>query len=323
MTVRFVLDESSWGSAEGSGVALERSIRSLVERLEIASERREPVCRHDSFYEAGAGNGFAIFDLLFDPDKARQIERDLAERLRLALDRTAVFEENELAAFDAEFQGSVQLAPGVSWAHARVGQAHAVAVLPLPLDAARRGPLDVRVLGIGREVHFVTTEQEHLNFFRAAVAIEDMGHEELERIAASAFPDIEWLPGVWHELRIHRKCFFGSHRPTLVGHLAVLNDDAAKLFHSQPGGSEVEAGLGARGVEASSENGKARSHSPSIADRTRSYDGQVLVFWWHTKIKRAEGRIHFLHVPKKPNSRRPDSGHIVIGIFKDHCVLPN
>jgi hypothetical protein len=86
----------------------------------------------------------------------------------------------------------------------------------------------------------------------------------------------------------------------------------------------VDKRFQAAGVDASNENGNTRSHEPSKKDRTRTYRGKPEVFWWHTKIRFDAGRIHFLHVPN-PDARdadRPSHGHIVIGICKDHCILP-
>lgn len=322
MTIRFVLDESSW-SRVADAEHLQAAVESLMERLDVAQERLELVAKHDDFYESDVCGKAKLFSVLFEQECPIRLERDLAERLRLSLDRCDAVDDTELVAYDAAFGEAIQLAPGVAWAHAQAGIRRAVAVLPLPCNDTIHGKIDVKVGDVVRSLHFVTTEREHREFFRDAIDLEDMDHDGIRAVAGSAFPDLDWVETAWHDLQAHKKCFFGERRRVLVSHLAVLDDHGAKLFHAHLGGEGVDKQLSALGVDASSENSKARSYKPSIDDRTRPYAGSHHVFWWHTKITWNEGRIHFLHVPRSPMSQRPECGHIVIGLFKDHCVLPN
>ncbi|MBI2570984.1 MAG: hypothetical protein HYV63_28600 [Candidatus Schekmanbacteria bacterium] len=322
MTERFVLDEASWHFAPSDSATFSLALETLLERLDVASLRGEPVGRHSDFYETQIRDGPALYAALFDAECEVTLGRDLAERLRLALDHAREVKDEELSELDATIAGTTHLAPGVTWAHARNIAGHAVAILPFPVECGFSGRLQVRINDVPRELHFVTTEKQHRAFFRDAIEVEDMAHEALQSVAPSAFPDLDWVEGVWQDLRRYKNCFFGEHRKKTVLHLSVLDDEGSRLFHTHPGGQGVDAELAAQGVDASPENSKARGHKPSIDDRTRSYLGQKHVFWWHTKIRWNEGRIHFLHVPKKAGSERPVHGHIVVGIFKDHCVLP-
>lgn len=233
-----------------------------------------------------------------------------------------MFSDDDLDSYDVEVGGVERFAPAAAWAHRRLRDRQAVAVLPLSLDDELQGEKPVVVSDVELIVHFVTAEPHHLKFFRDVFGVEDVGPDEFAVIARSAFPDLRWVTGVWDGLRKHRDHFFGQNRETLVRHLAVLNDDGATLFYSHAGGQGIEQELGARGVDASTENGNARRHNPSIKDRTRHYEGRDHVFWWHTKIQWNLGRVHFVHVPARPDRSDPTHGHIVIGIFSDHCVLP-
>jgi hypothetical protein len=322
VTARFALEESSWQRLRTPD-DLHALLNGLVERLEAAQEREEGVAKHSDFYTTQVGSGPALFSALFEPDCPLLIERDLGERFRLQLDRAATFDDSELASYDATFCGTARLAPGAAWAHSRRGVSQAVAVLPLASEPELRGPLAVTVGGVERQVHFVTNEVEHRAFFRAAIVVEGGGHEELKFLAGSAFPDLEWLPTVWQELKVHKGSFFHENLPTTLTHLGALNDHGARIFHENPGGEDAAIHLGSLGVVASSENGKARKYKPSIDDRTRPYQGKACVFWWHTKIRYNDGRIHFLHVPAKAPESPSDHGRIVIGIMKNHCTLPD
>jgi len=323
MNARFVLDESSWALSAAHQERLDRAVDALVQRIEVATERGEGVTRHEAFYSTRVTDDCELYSALFEPDAQIVLDRDLAERLRIALDHMSVFDETLLTGLDVQLLGSTTMSPGMSLAHRCRCQKRAMAVLPLPLVEEHRGPLELCVEGEVQQVHFVTTEAEHTAFFRELIEIEDVDHDTFPQVAPSAFPALEWLDPVWTGLSAHSACFFGDRRDTLVAHLSVLNDEGAQLFHACPGGNGVSERLSARHVDASSENGKARSHRPSIQDRTRTYRGKTLVFWWHTKIRWNEGRIHFAHIPHRPGSERPPFGHIVIAIFKDHCVLPN
>ena len=322
MTLRLVLDESSWAVASGLGADVLAAMESLANRIELASERDEGVCRHDNFYEAPAGTGLAIFNVLFDSDALLKVDRDLAARLQLALDQNVVvFDDAGLVSLDATLLGRTVFAPGISWAHSQLGIKRAVGVIPLPVDPTYRGQLPVTIEHFMRSLHFVARDQDHVEFFRDAIVFEDMDHDGIRRVAASAFPTLEWLASVWQELRVHKAYFFGHLLPTCVQHLAALDDRAAQLFHERPGGAAVTPT--SLGVDVSNENGETRSHNPSKLDRTRKYGGKDEVVWWHTNFQLNVGRIHFLHVPNDSRrADRPMHGHIVIGVCKGHCVLP-
>lgn len=319
MTVRFVLDESSWQTTSTCADLLPAAVEALVHRMEIAAERAELVSRHSGFYETDLGHALKLFSVLFELDCPLKLDRDLGERLRLALDRTGSFDDAELSSYDAFFAGSLRLAPGVAWAHARHGQRHAVAVLPLQLDFGVRGQLAVSVEGTIWQLHFVTSDEEHLEFFRNVFKIETTPSSSFEEVARSAFPELSWADDVWSGLNDFSKPY-RDIRADLVDHLSVLNDHAATLFSELLAASADEIGkrLKALGAEASDENGETKKYAPSRRDHTRRFEGVEITFWWHTKIQPHVDRIYFTYQSRGVRS----GGRIVVGIFKDHCDLP-
>lgn len=78
MSVRFVLDESSWRLAWERRDRLAEAVDSLTARVETASDRSEIVARHADLYEADLGGGIQLYAALFEPDCPLQLERDLA-----------------------------------------------------------------------------------------------------------------------------------------------------------------------------------------------------------------------------------------------------
>lgn len=49
----------------------------------------------------------------------------------------------------------------------------------------------------------------------------------------------------------------------------------------------------------------------------------AIEFWWHVKLRPHIDRIHFLYEPPRAGSTERDEGRIVVGLFKDHCILPS
>ena len=325
MNSRFVLDESSWATATGTDArVLSNAIEHLLERLDVARERNEGVVRHADYHEAALGDGVQLFSALFEPACRVQLDHDLAERLRLALDRAIEFDDSELDSYDAAFEGSVRLAPGVAWAHACCTRGGQRAVLPLPLGGVPRGRVSVTVADTTIDLFFVTDESEHVDFFRSVILQENADEATFERLAQSAFPALAWADGVWHGLGHFSRPYI-EVREELVRCLGGLGDHGAACFHGHSADPRRLSGvLSARvGSETSDENGRTKGYSPSRRDRTRRHRGIDKVFWWHVKLRPNVDRIYFLYEPPSVGAPWPEYGRIVVGLFKDHCILPN
>ena len=325
MTARFVLDESSWAEAAGADPdALSDAVHRLLERLDVARERDEGIAMHGDYYRANLGGGLQLFSALFERDCPVRFDHDLTERLYLALDRVSEFDDSQLVDYEAEFGGSVQFAPGVAWAHACCLARRHVAVLPLHLGEVPRGRVPVTVGSATSEIVFVAEEPEHLEFFRLVIELERADEGTFARLAPSAFPALEWADNVWRSLGDFSRPYVNV-RGELVRYLGGLNDHGAACFHEHGAGDprEFSSILSIRvGTETSDENGNTKRHPPSRRDRTRPYRGVDRVFWWHVKLQPNMDRIYFLYDPPSAESPVPEQGRIVVGLFKDHCVLP-
>ena len=214
MTARFVLDECSWAAATGADAeVLSNAIHQLLERLDVARERNEGVGRHTNYYETALGDGVRLYSVLFERDCPVQFDHDLAERLRLSLDRVMEFDDAGLLEYDAEIDGSIRVAPGVVLAHARCSERRQVAVLPLPLGGVPCGQVSVTVADTAIELFFVTEESEHVGFFRSVILLENANAAMFAYLARSAFPALDWADGVWGGLgHFSRPYIRGSSR---------------------------------------------------------------------------------------------------------------
>lgn len=327
MSARFVLDESSWAGAAGteSAVVLTDAIEQLLERLDVARARGESVVKHADYYETDLGDGVQLYSLLFVPDCPLRLDHDLLQRLILALDRTNDFDDSTIAAYDAAIDGTVRFAPGLAWAHASCREGRYVAAFPLPLGEGLVGRVAVTVADAVQEIFFVAEESQHVDFFRSVIALENADEAGFERLARSAFPALEWADGIWGGLRAFSRPYIDV-RGELVRRLGGLSDHGAACFDSFLAGDpgQLAGSLSARvGAQVSDENGATKQHAPSRQDRTRRHRGADKVFWWHVKLRPNVDRIHFLYEPPSASPAGPDNSRIVVGLFKDHCVLPN
>ena len=290
----------------------------------MARERNEGVVRHGDYYETTLGDGVQLYSALFEPDCRLQLDRDLAERLRLALDRIKEFDDAELVECSAEIEGSDRFAPGVVWAHARCSQRRHTAVLPLPLGGIPGGRVPVTVADVTIEIAFVTEESQHVDFFRSVITLENADEAMFERLAPSAFPALEWADNIWDGLGQFSRSYI-EVRAELVRSLGGLSDHGAACFqeHLASDPDNLPQVLSAQcGAEISDENGRTKRYRPAEQDRTRRHRGNNKVFWWHVKLRPNVDRIYFLYEPPSVDVLLPERGRIVVGLFKDHCILP-
>ena len=322
MKVRFVLDESSWAEVARARPpeVLSSAIEQLVERLDAARVRGEGVVKHRDFYGTELGAGVQLGSLL-ERDCPVQLDRDLALQMFLALERTDEFDESRLSEYDVVIDGTVRFAPGVAWAHTLGREGCHVAVFPLPLGGeVPVGRVPVTVVRATLEIFFVAEESQHVGFFRSVIAQENADEAMFERLAQSAFPALEWADNVWRGLRDF-SCPYIAVRGELVRCLSGLSDHGAACFHEFQTGDprHLARVLSARvGAEVSDEDGDAKRNRRSRRAHTRRHRGIDKVFWWHVKLQPHVDRIYFLY--EAPLARE---GHILVGLFKDHCFLPN
>ena len=327
MSARFVLDEFSWtGAARAeSAEALTDAIGDLLERLDVARDRGEGVVKHANYYQTDLGDGVQLYSLLFEPDCQVGLDRDLLQRLILALDRTNDIDDSTLAAYNAAIDGTARFAPGLAWAHASCREGRYVAAFPLPLGEGPVGQVAVTVANSVQEIRFIAEEPQHVDFFRSVITLENADEAGFERLARSAFPALEWADGIWRGLGKFSRPYV-EVRGDLVRCLGGLSDHGAACFDNFLAGDpgQLTGSLSAYvGAEVSDENGATKRHAPSRRDRTRRHRGDDKAFWWHVKLRPNVDRIHFLYESPSAGPAGPDNSRIVVGLFTDHCVLPN
>ena len=168
-------------------------------------------------------------------------------------------------------------------------------------------------------------ESQHVDFFRSVIALENADEAKFENLARSAFPALEWADNIWRGLRDFSRPYI-EVRDELVRCLGGLSDHGAGCFHEHRVGDprHLAKVLSVHvGAETADENGPTKQHQPSRRDRTRRHGGTDKEFYWHVKLRPNIDRIYFRYEPWSVRLPLAEHGRIVVGLFKDHCILPN
>lgn len=323
MNIRHVIDESGLRLGGFRGEAAREIVDAFLQRLDVASDREECVARTSELYNAPVTDEHELFEVLFEAETSPIDDVDLRRRLQRAIDRAQIWDDDpelfaRISAVDVKVDAEEVYAPALAFAHSCRDIPRTIGCLNFR-SSGREGTLAVEAGGNTHELHFVIDEASHRQVFRDAVEIENMTKSEFSDNASSAFPDLLWADNLWSELGEFKRPY-RELRSTIVRHLAVLADVGADIFDELMSTRPEEIGprLDVRGVPASDENGRTKQDKQARLDRTRHFDGEELVFWWHTKLLPDTDRIHFLWRPGVEEER----GVIIIGIFTDHCHLP-
>ena len=156
---------------------------------------------------------------------------------------------------------------------------------------------------------FVDDSQNYCDFFRWLILKTTNKPVEMEKIAPSAFPSVDFVEGIFNGIKNMSKPYREIVEP-LVHHLGALSDHGKRIFLGP--WDEVAAKFGALGVNVSDENGKTKGDSDARKERTIVINGTNIVFWWHSKLERHQDRIH-LNPDKIANG-----GRLLVGIFCRH-----
>lgn len=250
---------------------------------------------------------------------ATTVDRDLRLLLGVALDRCLSWREDVPG-----FLESVDLVPGaaddpagVVPVHVDVGyslgvvlfQQRRMACLAFS-HAGRHGPWRIHGADRSTVVYFFTTAEELCFFWRSIFSAEQVGERDFFRLAAYAFPSLIFHP----DLRFGAfDSAYRDVRDKVVEILCIINDHFSRVLVDKLGlPNEVQAALGAYGVDLSRESPNTHKSPRLMAQRAVSFEGKTYDCEWHAKLERHRNRIHF-SLPS------PDlGGKILVGIFTHH-----
>lgn len=310
--MRFVLDDGPWAPADVAAEVLEDGLEALSDRLSVARERGEPVALYEGVWGLAVVGDETLDSLLFNTDSPRKLRRDARIRLARQLEQIAgaSFDEGTLPDVSATVAGSEVLSPATVYAWAAVKDGRACACLTPPCSA-RAGATTVRVGEEELPVHFVPSEAHHVAFFRDAICLENADEDAFAQLAPSAFPELEFVDGVWRDLRDLSRPY-RDRRDELIHHFGVLSDHGARIF-ALGQNALIEAEFGSLKVHLSPENTETLADGKCRRARERVHRGKSYLFDWHLKIEAHTDRIHV---------HPGDGGPVLVGIIATHLPLP-
>lgn len=311
--MRFVLDETSWrfdGLAPGQCI---ESLESMLDQLDIALDQGHLTCYSDELFNTIVYQDKRFYDL-YAPDSPLLISRDIQERIASIFNGLSKWQELPSAwppSFEIQVDGAPkEVAASVAWAHEQSFQnpPHHIACVFFP-SGRQSGFFDVIVNAKKNRLWFVVECQSYYDFFRWLIVETTKNPAEMERFAQSAFPDVDFVDGVFNGIKDMSKPYRELVEP-LVHHLGAMSDHGKRIFLGPR--VKVAAEFGALGVDVSDENGKTKGSGEARKERTIKIDGTEIVFWWHSKLERHVDRIHF-----NPD-RITKGGRLLVGKFCLH-----
>jgi hypothetical protein len=310
--VLFVLDESSLSFVDMTADEATSSIEMLLDNLLACREEEQPVMRCVDVWSYTVLEGVQLYQFVFQNAGDLAVDRDLRQRLHIALDRCHMWDEQyEVVAVDVVINGETLFAPGIAFAHDRIRCSEAAACLPLP-GAARAGRLEVAVGDRVLPISFVVTPAHRLDFYRDAFEIEDVGEEEYVARARLAFPDLAFADGLQAQWRRFSRAY-RDLRPEVTRVLAGLNDHHVEVFRGHPAPMESQKRMSSLAhVDMSPESPNTRANRTAWRTRAITFNGRELYCEWHLKLTKTVDRIHF-HPGLPGITKGP-----IVGIFVDH-----
>jgi hypothetical protein len=272
-------------------------------------------------YDAEVHEGKTLTEFLYPEEHVPEL-RDATLRLAITLQKATFWEDSEWEVdvddYDVAVEGSTRCAPSLA-------QAHAVARTTEPTCAVgfatgcSPGAKTTTVAGYDSVVWWATDCTSRLAFVRAWLQERALPPMEFLDFLDRAFPDLLWAAGASNGLRTNSGCFFGPDLAATIHHLGVLNDHASLIFATESEPAVRQAKLGAIGVQASPESPNTRGNKDARRERRVTWKKKEVYFWWHTKIRYDQGRIHFVHEMPDEGNDAPN-GRIVVGICAKHLT---
>ena len=311
--MRFVIDETSWCF---DGLEQDDCIEALEKMLDLiddANEQGYSTCYSEDLFSIEICQTKSFYDL-YEQGSPIFIPWEVRERIASIFGRLSKWQDINLP-WPSDFniqvnQGSPECAPSIAWAHEQTKQNKNNTVACLVFSSIRlTGYIDVTVNDITEKLWFITDHKHYCDFFRWLITDTTKNPTGMEAFVRSAFPSIDFVPGVFNGIKDMSKSYRGIINP-LTEHLGTLSDHGKRIFSAA--WIDAPAEFGSLGIELSDENGMTKQNSKAKQERTINIKGEDIIFWWHTKLEVNRDRIHFYP------DRIPRGGRLLVGIFCRH-----
>jgi hypothetical protein len=311
--MRFVVDESSWHfDGLPYDVCIE-ALEAMLDQLDDAQSQGHLACYSEELFNTSVWQDKSFYDL-YSADSPIPIPREIRERVGSIFNSLSKWQDLLLtwpSSFEIQVdKAPLEEAPSVAWAHEQTLQnpAHAIACIVFS-NGRQGGAFVVTVDNKMTVLWFVADSTNYQYFFRWLIVETTKKPAEMEYIAPSAFPSLDFVEGAFNGIKDMK----GSYRDlikALVNHLGAFSDHGQRIF--QGPWTMVAAEFGSLGIDISDENGNTKSDNDARKKRTIEFDGTGFLFWWHSKLEPHQNRIHI-----NPD-RISNGGRLLVGIFCYH-----
>jgi hypothetical protein len=310
--MRFVIDETSWNFDGLDPELCVEALEEVLDCIEFVRAHGHGCCRSDELFNMPIRDGRSFYEL-YHEDSPIPIPPEVRERIATIFSHLQEWDDWPTSLDAVIAGGASEFAPSIAWAHQQTTRhaANAVACISHPIRR-NSGIIEVTVAAVTTAIWFVSKERDTELFFRWLITETTRTPEEMKSLSGSAFHGLDFVPGAFNGIK-DMSVGYRNLVSVIVRHLSALSDDGARIF-SGPW-DRVAAEFGRFGVDISDENGGTKNNGTARAERTRIMNGETRIFWWHTKLKRQEDRIHLC--PEKVR----DGGRILIGIFCRHLTV--
>ena len=311
--MQFVVDETSWRFTGLDPVKCIEALESILDQIDDVRAEGHSICYSEDLFHLPVWKDKSFYDL-YSSECVLFIPREVQERIASTFSWLLKWQDIDSewpTSFAIQIDGKpVEEAPSVAWAHKQTTNDHSRPVGCVVFPGGRSsGFLSVEVNKNITSLWFIAEKKEYLGVFRWLIITTTTNHNEMKKIAPSAFPSLDFVEGVFDGIKNMNKPYRDIVE-ALVHHLGVLSDDGKRIFQGPR--QAVAAEFGALGVNISDENGNTKGDRLARRERTIEINGVETIFWWHTKLERHQNRIHL-----NPD-RVDDGGRLLVGIFCDH-----
>ncbi len=227
--MRFVIDETSWrfdGLEQGDCI---EKLETMLDLLDDAHEQGHLACYSEDLFFITVWQNKSFYEL-YDPESPVSIPREVQEHIAIIFGRLSKWQElgslKPLALEVQIEQRNKENAPSIAWAHERIKQnkEHAIACLVFS-DIRSVGYLHVTVMDCTESLWFIADHRNYSDFFRWLITNTTKNPGEMEVLALSAFPSIDFAPGAFNGIKDMSKPYREIVKP-LTKHLGALSVSA-------------------------------------------------------------------------------------------------
>ena len=327
-----VVDGGDWVFNGKSEQEIAVLLDEFLGRAQTARERQETVWIGDDLQTSAVFDGLDIWSLS-SSESPIQIPFDIWQELAAFFSRAPRYADEpiwppgmEEVRIETDDRASSDN-PDLAWAHHSVRAGKAVGCLGLTTTGVHH---TVSSLGAA-QIHWVTSESTHRQFWRDAIEIEGDSASTLERFASHAFPDLFFVDGVWSGLG-RLAGGYTALRTDVRKCLATLDDYGYWAFQCPPPALSIGETSGPTGILPSNQIIERRflglgltmaPEKPNVyldnrcrTSREVTVGTRTLYCEWHQKFEPHRNRLH-VHGPTAETDNK-----VVIAIFDEHLPLP-